>query len=331
MDKRINEIQSIRKFNKFSLSQFAANLSYEKWGSVFVEEDVNTVFNNFLNTYLRIFNSSFPLQKIYSTYNNELWITTGIKTSCKHRRELYLISRDSNNSKLKAHYKSYCLILSKVNEAEKQLYYNNNFSKSNNKIKITWDIIKTETCKNHTNKGTQLINIDGKLITNQQSTANSFNNYFLTAADKITSNIKNDKSSLNCNNSIHCLHKNFKLPCSNMKLKYTTPKEIEKIIKSLKSKNSHGYDGIPMKILKVSTPFITSPLTYIRNKSLSSCILPSRLKFSEIKPLHKKGDRKDINNFRPTSLLTSSSKILEKVIYMRLCQRINKTNILATK
>jgi len=43
-----------------------------------------------------------------------------------------------------------------------------------------------ETCKNLTNKGTQLINIDGKLITNQQSIANSFNDYFLTVPDKIT-------------------------------------------------------------------------------------------------------------------------------------------------
>jgi len=70
-----------------------------------------------------------------------------------------------------------------------------------------------ETCKNHTNEGTKLKNIDGKLITNQQSIANSFSNYFLTVADKITSNIKNDKTLLNCNNSIHYLHKNFKLPC----------------------------------------------------------------------------------------------------------------------
>jgi len=75
-----------------------------------------------------------------------------------------------------------------------------------------------------------------------------------------------------------------------MKLKYTKPKEIEKIIKSVKSRNSHGYDGIPMKILKVSTPFITSLLTYICKKSLSSGIFHSRLKFSEINPLHKKGD-----------------------------------------
>jgi hypothetical protein len=140
-----------------------------------------------------------------------------------------------------------------------------------------------EACKNHTNKGTQLINIDGNLITNQQSIANSFSNS-LTAADKVTSNIKNVKTSLNCSNPIHCLHKNFKLhclhknfklPCSNMKLKYITPKEIEKIIKSLKSKNSQGCDGIPMKILKVSTPFITPPLTYICNKSLLPGVFPS--------------------------------------------------------
>jgi len=55
-----------------------------------------------------------------------------------------VISRDSNNPKLKAHYKSYCLILSKLIKAAKQLYYNNRISKSNNKIKSTWDIIKME-------------------------------------------------------------------------------------------------------------------------------------------------------------------------------------------
>jgi len=86
-----------------------------------------------------------------------------------------------------------------------------------------------ETCKKLKNKDNQLINTDGKLITNQQLIANSFNNYFLTIADKISSNIKNDKTSLNSNNPIHCLHKNFKLPFINMKLKYITIKEIKKI------------------------------------------------------------------------------------------------------
>ena len=43
-----------------------------------------------------------------------------------------------------------------------------------------------ETCKNHMNKCTQLINIDGKLTTNLQSIAKSFNNLFVTVADKIS-------------------------------------------------------------------------------------------------------------------------------------------------
>ena len=147
MDKCINKTQSTRKFNKFSISQFEINLSYGNWDNVFMKEDINTVFNNFLNTYLRIFNYSFPLKKIYGTHNNKHWITMGIKTSCQHKGELYLISRVSNNSKLKAHYKSYCSVLSKLINAAKQLYYNNKISKSNNKIKTTLGYYKKKTYK----------------------------------------------------------------------------------------------------------------------------------------------------------------------------------------
>ena len=131
-----------------------------------------------------------------------------------------------------------------------------------------------KTGKNHTNKGIQLINTDGKLSTNQQSIADSFNTHFLTIADKINCNIKNDKTSLNSNNPVHWCHKNFKFCFTNMTLYYTT-KEIEKIIKSLKSNNAHQYVEIHTKILKVSTRFFIFRLTFIFNKSLSSGIFPS--------------------------------------------------------
>jgi hypothetical protein len=84
--------------------------------------------------------------------------------------------------------------LSILFKAAKQLYYNNKISKSSNKIKTTRDFIKLLTCKTQTNKGTQVINMDGNLITNQQSIAKSFNNHLLTVADKITSNIKNNET-----------------------------------------------------------------------------------------------------------------------------------------
>jgi hypothetical protein len=53
-----------------------------------------------------------------------------------------------------------------------------------------------------------------------------------------------------------------------------------------------------------------------------------RLKYSEIKPLYKKGDKKSISNYRPISLLTSFSKIVEKVMFNRLMNHLNKHAIL---
>jgi hypothetical protein len=80
--------------------------------------------------------------------------------------------------------------------------------------------------------------------------------------------------------------------CSNINFKNTSTKEIENIIRSLKAKESHGYDEITTKILKISAPFISSPLTYIFNKSMISGIFPSRLKYAIIKPIFKNGDKK---------------------------------------
>jgi hypothetical protein len=61
--------------------------------------------------------------------------------------------------------------------------------------------------------------------------------------------------------------------------------EINKIINSLKSKTSHGYDEISDKIMKASAPFILAPLTYILNNVLSSGIFPDQLKYSEVQPV----------------------------------------------
>jgi hypothetical protein len=106
-------------------------------------------------------------------------------------------------------------------------------------------------------------------------------------------------------------------------------KEIENIIKFRKPKNSSGYDGIPTKLIKIISSFISSPLTHICNKSLSSGIFPDHLKYAEVKPLFKKGDKSKISNYRPISILSSFSKVLEKVIYNQLQEHLNNYGILA--
>ena len=73
------------------------------------------------------------------------WITLGIRTSCNHKRELYVTSK--RNPKLSDHYKKYCKILSSVINEAKKLTYNNKTKKSLIPNKTTWDTVKTETGK----------------------------------------------------------------------------------------------------------------------------------------------------------------------------------------
>jgi hypothetical protein len=84
-------------------------------------------------------------------------------------------------------------------------------------------------------------------------------------------------------------------------------------------------------LLKLSSPFILSPLTHLRNKSLSLGIFPDHLKYSEIKSLFKKGDKHNISNYRTISILTSFSKVLEKAVHIQLFEYCRKHNILVDK
>ena len=97
----------------------------------------------------------------------------------------------------------------------------------------------------------------------------------------------------------------------------------------MKSKDSYGYDEISTIILKKSAPYILSPLTFIFNKILTQGIFPDRMKYSIIKPLHKKGSNKELGNYRPISLLPVFPKVLEKLIYKILYSFLENNRILS--
>jgi len=83
-----------------------------------------------------------------------------------------------------------------------------------------------------------------------------------------------------------------------------------------------------MNLLKLCSFFISSLLNYICNRTLSTGIFLDRLKYATIRPLFKKGNKDDIHNYRPISILTSFSKIFEKVMHTRLLKHLSNHNIL---
>ena len=92
---------------------------------------------------------------------------------------------------------------------------------------------------------------------------------------------------------------------------------VDKIIASLKNKSWNIY-LVLWKILKYLSSLISPILSCIVNKSLSFCRFPNCLKMARVIPLHEAGDSRNVNNYRPISLLSIFSKILKKVVSYQL-------------
>jgi hypothetical protein len=196
---------------------------------------------------------------------------------------------------------------------------------SHNKAKTTWDIINKESGRNKKRNEIQVLLVEDKKITNQQTITEIFNEYFISIANNINrqsiNNLTNDNNNntenhinrQSINNSINdsdgnmdshirFMEQAFNKPYLSMEYKFVTTREIERIVKFLKTKSSYGYDEISTKILKISSPFITSPLPYICNKMLFWGVFSDRLKYAIIRPIHKNNDTCEISNYRPITL-----------------------------
>ncbi len=107
---------------------------------------------------------------------------------------------------------------------------------------------------------------------------------------------------------VNAVNKNFMDYCS-----------VRECIKSLKNKNSEGYDRIPQRILVDGVDVLLDPLHGLFKLIYETKTIPDQWKVAKTVPIYKnKGDRNDIQNYRPIANLCSSSKIFEKLILKRI-------------
>jgi hypothetical protein len=128
-----------------------------------------------------------------------------------------------------------------VISAAKHRHYNEIIRNSENKIKRTWKIINEERGKTRSRPIIQFLKINNNIVNNQDDMANIFNNYFLSVADLLN---KDNKSNDKNTNPLHYPPNFIKEPDNKMEWKYATTYELEKIIRSLKTKNSCGHEEI---------------------------------------------------------------------------------------
>ena len=107
-----------------------------------------------------------------------------------------------------------------------------------------------------------------------------------------------------------------------------TPELLIDTAGKLKNKSSYGPDNISSILLKRILPSITIPICYLFNLSFQTGYIPIQLKSAKVVPVFKSGDKHHFSNYRPMSLLSSISKLQEKLVAKQMVGYLNKHKIL---
>ena len=185
-----------------------------------------------------------------------------------------------------------------------------------------WKTINQITkIKNKQNTTPQSINYNGKQVTNPLDMANCFNNYFSNVGPRLANRVllstKTYRDYLDPALS----------PPNSFFINATTESEILSLITKLDTSKANGPYDIPIYLIKLAKENISKPITTIFNNSFATGIFPQYLKLSRIIPLYKGDSSYMVSNYRPISLLSPFSKILEKLACSRLLDYFNKKDL----
>lgn len=97
---------------------------------------------------------------------------------------------------------------------------------------------------------------------------------------------------------------------------------VSYMLANVDDKKNGGPDGIPNIFLKMTSNSISLPLTRLFNKSLRDGIFPYKFKQAFITPIHKKGTKSEVTNYRPVCLLNAFSKVFERLVHDNIYDHI---------
>jgi Reverse transcriptase (RNA-dependent DNA polymerase) len=308
-----------RNFSHNNMSAFRDDLRGLSWNNVLSERNVNTALDNFLDSFLTLFDMHFPLKKrrINRNFNRiNDFMTAGLLISRRRKNALYkkqLSSPTPNNVNI---YKLYRNVYNSVLRKSKKMYYEEALQKFRSKPKKLWEILNSAS--GGVKKGNKIkeIRSGDTLISNDRDIAQTFNNYFSQVNSIEQSNI----------DPLSYMPINPNVP--DFSINNTGPVHVIDVVNAMQCKSSVDSDCISMKLVKFIIYEISVPLAHIFQLSIESGVFPTRFKASRVVPIFKQGDPVLCDNYRPVALVCTFSKILEKMVATDFFNHLDLNNLL---
>ena len=211
------------------------------------------------------------------------------------------------------------LVNSKIRLA-KQAYYQNSFNEYMGDSRKTWQTINELTSRKSGKKSVTSLKVNGVSITNPTVLSTQFNNHFATIGSKLASNIDSSNSD--------GYQKYLTGTSKRFQLRPTNTNEVLLLLNNLNKSKAAGLDKISARLIRECADLICIPIRDIFNQSISQGIFPDDWKRAKVTPLFKEGDRDDLNNYRPISVISVIAKVFERIVYDQLHAYLEEHNII---
>lgn len=301
--------ESRYNFKKTDFLKLVNSVRDSDWESVLSEKsDVNVALDNFYRKLYEIIDDCVPRDVVFSNFKRfPIWFTNEIRNMLKEKkkyRKMRFISDFYRDKFVEAR-----RALKRMIRLEKGNYIRKVERNITTDLNGFWNFVAYKQ-KYYSDIGTFKYN--GRNIEGGE-TADEFANFFSSVYSSAKASYD---LSFECEKNDGCNE--------TLILNEISVIDYNSALKKLKPKKASGEDGIPPYLLKGCGEWLREPLLHIFNLIISSGTFPSLWKTSIVTPIFKSGDKMDITNYRPISIMCAPAKLFEQIIYCSLYGYVEK-------
>ena len=304
-----------RSYKNYNKDNFQQLLLDHDWSDLQELTDPNEYWRVLLDGITSEIEKLCPLKKMVLKDYGDPWMSREIVEVLKDKKRLFVkakkskLPEDLNNAR-KARNSA-----NKMVKQAKEDFIKENLENNNKDAKKFWEQINSLLPKKFKNNSINLVDDDDSPIL-QNKVTDYINSYFINIGEQLAK--KFDPGNTPVFDDFDSLMDNI----------VTSQEEILQLCKDININKSSAIDYISSRILKDAFVILADKLSTCFNLSFNSGIFPDDWKLAKITPLHKGGQKNQINNFRPISLLPLPGKLMEKIVHKHITSYLDDNNIL---
>ena len=310
-----------RSFKNFDQERFLDELRTMSWHVIKDIRNVDLAWKTWEHLLFKVVNKHIPLCHKRIRKNACPWITDDIVHLMKQRDHAHKVAILTKDDELWSTYKTLKNKVTHLIRKSKKEYHCNFIEENQGNSRNIWKCLKRVIPKS-SKISPHSLEIDGAHISDPPEVANAFNNFFTTCAANLTKDLKSCRTESHIGDDIPYNHiSQFDLDCVSEDF---VIKEIDRMCND----KATGDDHISCRLLKLTKHVIAGSLTDMINMSLTTGFVPKGWKEARVIPIFKAGDMSNPSNYRPISILSVVSKIIERAVHRQLSEYIDDNNIL---